>query len=1302
MDRKALAYSGALLLSLVIVSVLLNQGVLRARLQAQNIELGVKGDIKSGGTVEIHETTTISEPTTISGEEIIITDSQGNPIANFLLPLEDTGGQRELLNIGDPGGTDFVGLNGSWGGKVEVVAMITAQRHDTSTLPQSSLNGGGQYKATQDGNEIAHWIYYMPPTSSDAFIGEFTVKKRLHQVYFKDPPINSQPQGEIIESPPQTFNINPNAVDDTYNTQEDPPNGTLDVQSPGVLGNDLPESGLTAELVTDLFPAEAGTVALNGDGSFVATLSQNFFGQATFTYKAKAGANESSDATVTIDVAEVNDNPVATDDTATTIEDTAIDIDVVGGGPSAPDDDPADPGDVQNLAVQSVGSNANADDNKSAQGADLSINPDGTVKYDPTDPATRIIAVRNGAPNALQGLGAGDFVQDIFDYILSDGRGGIDRATVTVTVIGVNDPPVAVDDADSVSEDGPAKVIDVLANDTDFDATDTLIVSGVDTFIDGTKGTVTITNQSSDVTYDPNGQFEALGAGQTDTDKFRYTAQDSANAFSNEATVTVTINGANDAPVGNADAVTVFKNRSLIIDALANDTDADANAVLNIGPNPTVAIGGGTVSITFDNKLLFVPALDSIAQALVQYSVVDDQGATDNANVTITIQDTPTVQDSASSNVNAAAGGSVDTGTGGDVEANVNIPAGALPEDTEISIEIVSSDDPLLPAFPNPANALPLALSLSPDGQTFLFPVTLTMTYLQSVVDNNNLDELTLRPLLLQGNEWVQLPDCPTPQLNNPQSPCFLGRDLNGDRLFVATSEFSDYGAEGDPVPNQNPTAVDDVANTDQDNAIVIPKLDLLLNDTDLDHDQLTVDSFDVTGTHGTVTDNNDGTLTYDPNGQFDDLVPPETPQDQDTFDYTVSDGKGGTDVGTVTITVTGLNDDPVANDDQDSTDEDTKKTIDVVANDNDVDRPSIIGIGSVDTTTLQTKGTVTIDADPRSGLQKLDRIDYDPAGQFEALKDGEQEVDSFNYTLQDGGGATSAPARVDVTVTGVNDAPDAKDDAFQVLVDSGLTNFAVLDDNGNGADSDPEGDNLTVTAVSVGSQGGTIAIGADNTSVDYTPAQGVTGEETFTYTISDDGNPIKTDQATVTVTISEGVVDQTFTIVSGLSFIAFKVELAAGFKANDLAVDLNDRGATISRIYNWDATFGFWEEHNPAISFRNNFDINNGVGFFIANTGNQIQYTVSGTPIETPIQLNIVAGLTSVGFPVTSQVYKANDLAQAIEAQGGAVSRIYNWDATFGVWEEHNPAISFRNNFDIVSDRGYFVSATGATQFDP
>src|SRR5688572_32639223 len=96
---------------------------------------------------------------------------------------------------------------------------------------------------------------------------------------------------------------------------------------------------------------------------------------------------------------------------------------------------------------------------------------------------------------------------------------------------------------------------------------------------------------------------------------------------------------------------------------------------------------------------------------------------------------------------------------------------------------------------------------------------------------------------------------------------------------------------------------------------------------------------------HGSLVVNLDDTVTYTPDPDF---------NGTDTFDYTASDGNGGTDTATVTVTVDPVNDAPVAQDDAETTDEDTPVDIDVLAK----DRKSVVYGKGVDPGTRPTNGT--------------------------------------------------------------------------------------------------------------------------------------------------------------------------------------------------------------------------------------------------------------------------------------------------------------------------------------------------------
>lgn len=151
---------------------------------------------------------------------------------------------------------------------------------------------------------------------------------------------------------------------------------------------------------------------------------------------------------------------------------------------------------------------------------------------------------------------------DGFTYTISDGNGGVDTATVAITVF--DRPPVANADAAMTRVDTPV-VIDVLANDTDPDG-DALSLTAVGTPAHG----VAIVSGGA-VSYTP-------AAGFVGVDSFSYTITD-ANGTTATGTVTVTVEAGNRAPVANDDFAETINPVWVLIDALANDSDPDGDAI---------------------------------------------------------------------------------------------------------------------------------------------------------------------------------------------------------------------------------------------------------------------------------------------------------------------------------------------------------------------------------------------------------------------------------------------------------------------------------------------------------------------------------------------------------------------------------------------------------------------------------------------------------------------------------------------------------------------------------------------------
>ena len=188
--------------------------------------------------------------------------------------------------------------------------------------------------------------------------------------------------------------------------------------------------------------------------------------------------------------------------------------------------------------------------------------------------------------------------------------------------------------------------------------------------------------------------------------------------------------------------------------------------------------------------------------------------------------------------------------------------------------------------------------------------------------------------------------------------------------------------------PNVAPVAQADSKTTDEDTPATI---EVLINDTDTNGDDLTVSS-KTDPEHGTVViDSGEKTVTYTPNRDF---------NGQDTFTYTVTDG-AATASATVTVTVEAVNDPPATADDNAETGEDEPVDIDVLANDTDVDSPrTALSVSAV--TREPAHGTTTV-----SGDRKI--ITYAPDAGFHG-------TDTFEYTETDGA-AVSNSATVTIKV---------------------------------------------------------------------------------------------------------------------------------------------------------------------------------------------------------------------------------------------------------------------------------------------
>ena len=394
-----------------------------------------------------------------------------------------------------------------------------------------------------------------------------------------------------------------------------------------------------------------------------------------------------------------------------------IDIDGENDGDVLADDTDADSGDTltvtqiavtgqSNSSVASSSSYNSSGTSKTGTYGTLRIGADGTYDY---------VADQSAA----DALDPGDIVTDSFTYTVSDGT-DTDTETLIVTVIGINDAPVGVNDTDAVNEDATITESSgselLVADDTDADDSSSLTVTQIavtggsnssvaisstynsnGTSITGTYGTLVVgANGSYTYTADQSAT-DALDASDTVTDSFTYTVSD--GTATSTATLIITVTGINDDPVAvndtdavNEDATITESSGSELL--VADDTDADDSSSLTVtqiavtgGSNSSVA-GSSTYNSNFTSVTGTYGTLKVGADG--SYSYVADQDAADalDASDTVTDSFTYTVSDGTATDTATL----IITVTGINDAPVADNETGAVNEDATLTVSDGTSD----------------------------------------------------------------------------------------------------------------------------------------------------------------------------------------------------------------------------------------------------------------------------------------------------------------------------------------------------------------------------------------------------------------------------------------------------------------------------------------------------------------------------------------------------------------------------------------------------------------------------------
>jgi hypothetical protein len=292
-------------------------------------------------------------------------------------------------------------------------------------------------------------------------------------------------------SPP---NAAPVAVDDPavagdYDVNQ---NNTLTIAAPGVLGNDSDPDGNAITAVLGGTNVTDGLLTLNSDGSFDYAPDLNFNGTDTFTYTATDGALPSAEATATITVVAVANNPpVADDQSITTGQQLA------GGNSEA-------------VAITLTGSDLDNDPMFFA------------VTGGPTSGS-----LTGTQPNLTYTPSLGFAGPDSFTYKATDlpGADSLVDAVVDITVVANQIPAANVDTA--TTTENQVVVFSLTDNDTDPDINGSIDVTSVVITKPPKKADSLVVNPDGTVSYDPQDDFVG-------SDSFRYRVADDDGALSRD------------------------------------------------------------------------------------------------------------------------------------------------------------------------------------------------------------------------------------------------------------------------------------------------------------------------------------------------------------------------------------------------------------------------------------------------------------------------------------------------------------------------------------------------------------------------------------------------------------------------------------------------------------------------------------------------------------------------------------------------------------------------------------------------
>ncbi|QPK06363.1 tandem-95 repeat protein [Vibrio kanaloae] len=853
-------------------------------------------------------------------------------------------------------------------------------------------------------------------------------------------PVNDLPQPQA-----QTFSIGEDGI---FNfTDEDLLTGTTDID-----GDDLSVEGVT-------YTGADGVLTDNGDGTYSFAPNENFNGDVNFSFDVSDGT-DTVQANIDVSVTPENDPPVAGSTSYTVHEDNSITI-----------------SNEQLLANSSDIEGEVAIDSVTYTGSDgvFEDNGDGTYTFSPNENFNGEVSL---------------------DVVVTDEDGTTESTTAGVTVLEVNDPPIAGSTSYSVNEDEVITISaeQLLANASDIEgevAIDSVTYTGADgIFTDNGNGTFS---------FAPNANFD----GDVSLDVV-VTDEDGATATT---TASIDVLPVNDAPVSGDLAYSVEEDGSITLSqeqllAQASDIEGDdlTAANLTVGGDATVTANddgsftitpdanfNGDIDLAFDindgtdtlvaTADLTVNPVNDLPQPQDQtFSIGEDgilnftdedllTGATDIDGDDLSVEGVT---------YTGADGVLTDNGDGtysfapnenfnGDVNFSFDVSDGTDTVQANIDVSVTPENDPPVAGSTSYtvhednsitiSNEQLLANSSDIEGEVVVDSVTYTGS--DGVFEDNGDGTYTFSP-----NE----------NFNGEVSLDVVVTDEDG------TTESTTAGVTVLEV-NDPPIAGSTSYSVSEDEVITISAEQLLANASDIEG-EVAIDSVTYTGSDGIFTDNGDGTFSFAPNANFDGDV---------SLDVVVTDEEGATVATNASIDVLPVNDAPVSGDLAYSIDEDGSITLSqeqLLAQAADVDGDDLTAsnLSAGDNATVVDNGDGTFTVTP--GTDFNGNID-------------------LNFDISDG--TASIVANADLTVNPVNDLPTTSDVYANVDEDNVIT---ITQEQLLANAADIEGDDLVASDLTLVGDDATIVDNGDGT-FSITPSENFNGYIDVAYSISDGDTPI-------------------------------------------------------------------------------------------------------------------------------------------------------------------------------------------------